>query len=263
MKRKEPEESILQNSLPPKRYKVEESYQEALPKEEIKIIPDSQLIAENTKSMRATVYFKVIKAFNMARAADLTLMHGKVQTPVYMPVGTKGAMKALTTEDMESMDCQIHLVNTYHLDVRPGPAKLQEYGGVHKFMGWKHNLLTDSGGFQMVSLNDLMSIQEKGVTFKSVVDGSIIELAPEDSIHVQNQIGADIMMALDDVVHVLVKGPRVEDACKRTTRWLDRCIAAHKRPEEQALFGIVQGGLDKKLRDYSLDGKCISKYRTH
>jgi queuine tRNA-ribosyltransferase len=260
MKRKEPEESILQNPLPPKRYKVENSYQEALPKEDIKIIPSPQLIAENTKRMKPTVCYKLIKAFNMARASDLTLMHGKVQTPVYMPVGTKGAMKTLTTADMESMDCQIHLVNTYHLDLRPGPAKLQEYGGVHKFMGWKHNLLTDSGGFQMVSLNDLMSIKEKGVTFKSIVDenrvdGSIVELAPEDSIHVQNQIGADIMMALDDVVHVLVKGPRVEDACKRTVRWLDRCIAAHKRPEEQALFGIVQGGLDEKLRDYCLEGK--------
>lgn len=257
MKRNEPEDDKEQDPSTSKRYKIEKGtfqHLEALPKEEITIIPNPDTIHEHINNMKKTVSFKILKSFNFARATELTLMHGLVNTPVYMPVGTKGAMKTLTTEDMESLGCQIHLVNTYHLDLRPGPKKLNEYGGVHKFMGWKHNLLTDSGGFQMVSLNELTKICEKGVTFKSVIDGSNVELKPEDSIHVQNQIGADIMMALDDVVHVLITGPRVEDACRRTIRWLDRCVEAHNRSNDQALFAIIHGGLDEKLRDYCLDG---------
>ena len=259
MKRKDVEQS---QEHPPKRRvspirkkKFEDAAdQAALPVEEIKIIPNPDLIIDHTKNMKQTLSYAFLKGHKFARAGELTLKHGKVKTPVYMPVGTKGAMKALTTADMESLGCEIHLANTYHLDLRPGPTKLAEYGGIHKFMGWKRNLLTDSGGFQMVSLNDLMNISEKGVTFKSILDGSIVQLAPEDSIHVQNKVGADIMMALDDVVHVLTTGPRVEDACKRSVRWLDRCIEAHQRPSEQSLFGIVHGGLDKDLREYSLTG---------
>ena len=216
--------------------------------------PDNKIIIQHTEDMKKSLTFKVLKTCKFARASELTLGHGPVSTPVFMPVGTKGAMKALTTSDMESMGCQIHLSNTYHLDLKPGPKKIEEYGGIHKFMTWNRNLLTDSGGFQMVSLTDLAKITEKGVAFKSILDGSMIDLRPEDSIHVQNKIGADIIMALDDVVHVLTKGPRVEDACKRSVRWLDRCISAHERPKEQALFGIIHGALDKDLRDYSLTG---------
>lgn len=125
-------------------------------------------------------------------------------------------------------------------------------GGLHKFMGWKRNLLTDSGGFQMVSLLHLAEITEEGVQFQSPVDGSTMLLTPEKSIQLQNQIGADIMMALDDVVHSTTTGPRVEEATHRTLRWIDRCIGAHSRPAEQNLFGIVQGGLDPELRAYCL-----------
>jgi len=261
MKRKEPEEQSepTKKKISPihKKKFLDPADQAAIPAEEIKIIPNPDLIIDNTIKMKQTLKYTLLKSFNHARAGEVKLMHGTVKTPVFMPVGTKGAMKALTTADMEAMGCEIHLANTYHLDLRPGPKKISEYGGIHKFMSWKHNLLTDSGGFQMVSLNDLMNVSEKGVTFKSILDGSLVELAPEDSIHVQNQIGADIMMVLDDVVHVLTTGPRVEDACRRTIRWLDRCIAAHKRPTEQALFAIIQGGLNKDLRNYSLDGIFI------
>ncbi len=261
MKRKaEPSEIAKFHATPIKR-KKEEGNSEAiptLPSEEAKYVPDPKIIIAHTQDMKATLSFKVLKTFKFARASELILGHGPVLTPVYMPVGTKGAMKALTTTELEDLGCQIHLCNTYHLDLRPGPKKLAEYGGVHKFMGWRHNLLTDSGGFQMVSLNDLANITEKGVTFKSILDGAMIDLAPEDSIHVQNQIGADIMMALDDVVHVLVTGPRVEDSCRRSVRWLDRCIAAHGRPKEQSLFGIVQGSINPALRDYSLTGMTRS-----
>ena len=209
--------------------------------------------------MDKALSFSLVKTFNHARASELKLRHGIVKTPVYMPVGTKGCMKALTTANMENLHCQIHLANTYHLDLRPGPNKIKDYGGIHKFTGWNHNLLTDSGGYQMVSLNKLMNINERGVVFKSIIDGTIIELSPEDSIQIQNKIGADIIMALDDVVHVLVTGARVEDACKRTVRWLDRCIKSHSRPDEQALFGIVQGGLNPKLREFCLNGKIHYK----
>ena len=263
MKRKgDSEEPVKYRASPVKKKKEEDpadaaaALASAVPPE-VKFAPDVKIIIEHTLDMKKTLSYTVLKSCKFARAGQLVLGHGPVKTPVYMPVGTKGAMKALTNADMENMGCEIHLSNTYHLDLRPGPKKLAEYGGIHKFMGWKGNLLTDSGGFQMVSLNDLMNVSEKGVTFKSIIDGSIIDMAPEDSIHVQNQIGADIMMALDDVVHVLTTGTRVEDACKRSVRWLDRCIAAHKRPGEQALFAIVQGGLNKDLRDYSLTGNFV------
>lgn len=146
------------------------------------------------------------------------------------------------------MGCKIILGNTYHLGHRPGGDVMESVGGLHEFMKWNGNLLTDSGGFQMVSLLALAEITEHGVQFRSPHDGSTMVLTPEHSMQLQNQIGADIMMALDDVVSSTVSGPRVEEAMHRTLRWLDRCIAAHKRPLEQNLFGIVQGGLDADLR---------------
>ncbi len=221
-----------------------------------------------------------------ARASVLRLPHGPVETPVFMyvprsddccnhsaplindcvnsaaslrprpgrPVGTQGTIKGLTSEQMERVGCQIILGNTYHLANRPGADLIEEMGGLHRFMNWKNNILTDSGGFQMVSLLELSTVSEQGVTFTSPVDGSPMLLTPEKSIHLQNQIGSDIMMMLDDVVSsVCADEARFKEATHRTIRWLDRCIAAHRRPHDQNLFAIVQGGLDRELREWCLD----------
>ncbi|KAG0494671.1 hypothetical protein HPP92_005665 [Vanilla planifolia] len=143
--------------------------------------------------------FEIIARFNRARAARLTLPHFTCQTPLFMPVGTQGTIKGLTNSQLEEIDCQIILGNTYHLALRPGAELIDELGGLHKFMNWKRALLTDSGGFQMVSLLHLADITEDGVTFQSPVDGKPMLLTPEESIRIQNKIGADIIMALDDV----------------------------------------------------------------
>ena len=172
-----------------------------------------------------------------------------------MPVGTQGCVKGLTSAQLEEIECQVILGNTYHLGQRPGKDLFLECGGLHKFMSWKRGLLTDSGGFQMVSLADLSDVTEEGVMFQSPIDGKSEMLTPEKSMEIQNAIGADIIMALDDVVSsVKISKERFEEATHRTTRWIDRCIKGHKRPKEQALFGIVQGGLDDRLRDISLEG---------
>lgn len=153
------------------------------------------------------------------------------------------------------MNCQIVLGNTYHLENRPGSDLVAEMGGLHSFINWPRGMLTDSGGFQMVSLLHLADITEEGVTFQSPVDGRHMLLTPEHSMAIQNRLGADIIMALDDVVPSTAEDPaRFEEATHRTTRWIDRCIAAHSRPNEQSLFAIVQGGLDPRLRDISLQG---------
>ncbi|XP_056173496.1 uncharacterized protein LOC115675937 isoform X2 [Syzygium oleosum] len=197
--------------------------------------------------------FEVLGRFNRARAAQLTLPHFVCQTPLFMPVGTQGTIKGLTNDQLEEIGCQIILGNTYHLALRPTSELIDELGGLHKFMNWPRALLTDSGGFQMVSLLHLADITEKGVTFQSPVDGKPMLLTPEESIQIQNRIGADIIMALDDVVKTTITGPRIEEAMYRTLRWIDRCVAAHKRPNEQNLFGIVQGGLDPVL-SYAIGG---------
>ncbi|BET02334.1 TATA-box-Hypothetical protein protein [Nesidiocoris tenuis] len=195
--------------------------------------------------------FKILKECDVskARTSLLALPHHTVETPVFMPVGTKGSLKGLLPDQLEAMDCQIMLGNTYHLGTNPGPELLEKAGGLHKFIGWERALLTDSGGFQMVSLLKFAEIVEEGVTFESPYDSSKkITLTPEESIRIQNAIGADIAMQLDDVVPVLTTGPRVEEAMNRTVRWLDRCLAAHKRPDDQNIFPIVQGGLNEDLR---------------
>jgi len=185
----------------------------------------------------------------MARVAEMTLPHSLVDTPVFMPVGTQGTLKGLLPSQLESMDCRIMLSNTYHLGNRPGVEVLEQAGGLHRFMGWNRSLLTDSGGFQMVSLLKLAEITEEGVNFESPYDGSKCMLTPERSIEIQRTIGADIMMQLDDVVDATHEDPdRFEEARHRTVRWLDRCLTAHPRPDKQNLFPIVQGGLDEEKR---------------
>ena len=206
-----------------------------------------------------------------ARVANLILPHcpvGKLYTPVFMPVGTAATLKGVLTEQLKTLGCEIMLSNTYHLGIRPGADTVERAGGVHKLMNWERSVLTDSGGFQMVSLSKLSSVDENGVLFQSPyssgekksnqpiaehVDGGteqndMLLMTPEKSIQIQNQLGADIIMQLDDVVHVLTEGERVEEAMWRSIRWLDRCIAAHKNTERQNLFAIIQGGLQHELR---------------
>ncbi|CAG8573437.1 9387_t:CDS:2 [Cetraspora pellucida] len=190
-----------------------------------------------------------------ARVGKLILPHGPVDTPVFMPVGTQGTLKGITPKQLEELGCQIMLNNTYHLGLKPGQELLEQIGGSHNFQNWSRNLLTDSGGFQMVSLLKLAKITEQGVEFQSPHDdGSTMLLTPEHSISLQNSIGADIIMQLDDVVSSLTTGKRVEEAMYRSIRWLDRCISVHKKTDSQNLFAIIQGGLDPNLRK-----KCVEE----
>ncbi|RNF12270.1 putative queuine tRNA-ribosyltransferase [Trypanosoma rangeli] len=240
-----------------------------------------------------------------ARSGLFHLPHGSLRTPIFMPVATQAALKGVTVEQLEELDVEIILGNTYHLGLRPGEdifnnitrlknaqenaakdSEAQEIessrirnnmDGIHFLQGWRRNILTDSGGFQMVSLLRLAKITEEGVRFQSTHGGNgggvrvgdnahstihssgaayagdedadyTLLLRPEDSIRIQNAIGGDIMMQLDDVVHVLTTGPRMEEASRRTVRWLDRCLSANMNPDKQGIFGIVQGGLDPTLR---------------
>lgn len=167
-----------------------------------------------------------------------------------MPVGTKAAMKGVLSKTLaDEIDCDIMLSNTYHLFLRPGEEIMNKVGGAHKFMNWDRCLLTDSGGFQIVSLGDLNTLDEEGVTFESHIDRKKFSLTPERSMEIQNAIGADIMMQLDDVVPAIVDEARVHEAMERSVRWLDRCILAHKNTDTQNLFAIIQGGTDDKMRE--------------
>ncbi|NXO01760.1 TGT ribosyltransferase, partial [Rhinopomastus cyanomelas] len=187
-----------------------------------------------------------------ARAGELLLPHGLVPCPVFMPVGTRGTAKGITAAQLEALGCRLCLGNTFHLGTQPGPDLVERAGGLHGFMDWPHNLLTDSGGFQMVSLLELSEVSEEGVHFRTPNGTSDILLSPEKSIEIQNALGADIVMQLDDVVSSTTTGPRVEEAMRRSIRWLDRCIAANRQPQQQKLFAIIQGGLDPALRTHCL-----------
>ncbi len=183
-------------------------------------------VAKSALRFRVLAECKTTKA----RTSEMELPHATVETPVFMPVGTQGTLKGILPEQLERMDCRIILGNTYHLGNRPGAETLRKAGGLHNFMGWRRALLTDSGGFQMVSLLKLAEITEEGVKFRSPYDGSECMLTPEHSIEIQAAIGADIMMQLDDVVDATHTDPdRFEEARHRTVRWLDRCIRAHTR----------------------------------
>ncbi|KIV90357.1 queuine tRNA-ribosyltransferase, variant [Exophiala mesophila] len=184
-----------------------------------------------------------------ARASTLHLPHGSVQLPIFMPVATQASLKGLTPEQLEDTSCKLCLNNTYHLGLKPGQNVLDLVGGAHKLQGWNYNILTDSGGFQMVSLLKLARVTEEGVRFLSPHDGSPMLLTPEHSMSLQNSIGSDIMMQLDDVIQTTSPDhARMKEAMERSVRWLDRCIVAHKKPETQNLFCIIQGGLDLDLR---------------
>ena len=194
--------------------------------------------------------FKLLKTEGNARRGEFTCPHGTVQTPVFMNVGTQAAIKgALSAEDLEHIGTQVELSNTYHLHLRPGDEVVKKMGGLHKFMTWNGPILTDSGGFQVFSLAGLRKIKEEGVTFKSHLDGSTLFLSPEKSIQIQNKIGADIIMSFDECAPYPCSYDYMKNSVERTLRWAKRGKDAHQRPEEQALFGIVQGGEYQDLRE--------------
>lgn len=165
-----------------------------------------------------------------------------------MPVGTLGTVKGLTPEQLQRAGAQMILANTYHLHLQPGEAIVEAAGGLHSFMGWKQPILTDSGGFQVFSLSELRQISEEGVKFRSPRDGRLVHLTPESAIAIQNALGADVIMAFDECPPYPAERSQIIAATERTHRWLERCVAAHQRPAEQALFGIVQGGVYLDLR---------------
>ena len=201
--------------------------------------------------------FQVIKQQGKARRGVFTCAHGQVETPVFMNVGTQGAIKgAVSATDLREIGCQIELSNTYHLHVRPGDDVIKAMGGLHRFMGWDGPILTDSGGFQVFSLAKLRNIKEEGVTFHSHVDGRRIFMGPEESMRIQANLGSDIAMAFDECVENPATHDYAKQSCERTLRWLERCIAAReslmREPDcvnpQQMLFGINQGSTFPDLR---------------
>jgi queuine tRNA-ribosyltransferase len=199
-----------------------------------------------------------------ARVGRLTVTHGVVETPQFMPVGTNATVKALDPDDIAATGATIILSNTYHLYLRPGHERIARLGGLHKFMAWDRPILTDSGGFQVVSLGDLRVVDDDGVTFRSHLDGTLHRFTPEVAIGVQEALGADIAVAFDQPVTPTSPRAVVADATERTHRWAERSLAAHTR-SDQALFGIVQGGIEPDLRAAStefiaslpFDGICL------
>lgn len=199
------------------------------------------------------VRYELIKTCKQtgARLGRLHTPHGVIETPIFMPVGTQATVKAMTPEELKDIGSQIILSNTYHLYMRPGHDLIERAGGLHKFMNWDKPILTDSGGFQVFSLGPLRKIKEEGVEFRSHLDGSKHFLSPEKATEIQNALGSDIIMAFDECAPYPADRQYVKNSLERTTRWLERCRAAHKYPERQALFGIVQGGMYKDLREQS------------
>ncbi len=207
--------------------------------------------------------FKVIAYQGRARRGVFSCAHGgEVQTPVFMNVGTQGAIKGgVSALDLKEIGCQIELSNTYHLHLRPSDKIVREMGGLHRFMGWDGPILTDSGGFQVFSLASLRKIREEGVTFASHIDGHRVFMGPEESMQIQSNLGSDIAMAFDECVENPATHEYAEASCKRTARWLERCIAEHERlntlPDtvnpKQMLFGINQGATFADLRVWHME----------
>ena len=186
------------------------------------------------------------------RIGVLHTPHGDIETPVFMPVGTRATVKAVEPRELEEIQAQIILSNTYHCYLRPGPELVAKAGGLHKFMNWNRPILTDSGGFQVFSLADMNKITDDGVEFKSHLDGSKHFFTPEKSIDIQNKLGADIIMAFDECSTYGVDKKYAKKALERTEKWLDRCLAYHKN-EKQLLFPIVQGNFFADLRVQALE----------
>ncbi|MGI9186139.1 MAG: tRNA guanosine(34) transglycosylase Tgt [Gaiellales bacterium] len=217
--------------------------------------------------------FTVDATDGAARAGTLDTAHGTVQTPIFMPVGTLGTVKGIDPRELAEIGTQILLGNTYHLHLRPGEELISELGGLHRFMGWDGPILTDSGGFQVFSLAHTRTIDDDGVTFRSVYDGSAVRLRPEDAMRVQELLGSDIAMCFDEVPKPDAPLPHLAAAVQRTTQWAERCKASPAAPG-QLRFGIVQGGVDERLRarsaadivgigfdGYAIGGLAVGEHR--
>jgi len=195
-----------------------------------------------------------------ARSGVFNTPHGSIQTPAFMPVGTRGTVKGVLPRDLKASGSSMILANTLHLFLRPGPEAVRDLGGLHSFMGWDGPILTDSGGYQVFSMADLAQINEDGVTFRSILDGSKVRFTPEIVMDVQRDLGADVIMAFDHCPSDPTDREQVQAATDRTHRWLDRCVSQWKNngglDRGQALFGIVQGGVFEDLRAKSVEAVC-------
>jgi len=192
--------------------------------------------------------YELLKTDGQARLGRIMTRHGAFDTPAFMPVGTQGTLKGLLPNLVEATGSQIILANTYHLMLRPGSDVVRDLGDLHNFMSWKGPILTDSGGFQVFSLADINKISDDGVTFKSHIDGRVVHLTPELSMQVQNDLGADIIMAFDECPDPNKPVEYQQQAVDRTIRWAEQSLKAHARPNDQSLFAIVQGGTNLELR---------------
>jgi queuine tRNA-ribosyltransferase len=196
--------------------------------------------------------FRLTATDGAARAGEVATAHGVVHTPAFMPVGTQASIKGVHHDDVRAAGAEILLANTYHLMLRPSAERIAALGGLHAFMRWPHPILTDSGGFQVMSLSPLRNITEDGVTFRSHLDGAMVELTPERAVDVQILLGSDIAMQLDECVRLPAERGEIERAMKLSLRWAERCKRAFERAApDRALFGIVQGGDDRELRAQS------------
>lgn len=203
--------------------------------------------------MSAPFSFSLLnKTDNAARRGEIVTPHGKVQTPAFMPVGTQATVKGLTPDDVRASGAEIVLGNTYHLMLRPGAERIAALGGLHAFMNWPLPILTDSGGFQVMSMSALRRLEEKGVTFRSHLDGTMIELTPERAIEIQGLLGADISMQLDECIGLPAPREEIARAMQLSLRWAERSKKAFGARSGRALFGIVQGGDDRVLRSESV-----------
>ena len=199
--------------------------------------------------------FELIKTEGYARRGRLTLAHGTVETPAFMPVGTYGAVKSVAPDEVEALGAEMILGNTFHLWLRPGTEVIAAHGGLHGFNGWKKNILTDSGGFQVFSLGALRKIGEEGVKFNSPINGDKLFLTPEESMRIQHALNSDVVMIFDECTHWPSTESEVEISMRLSLRWARRSRDAHDQLENtNALFGIVQGGMFAALRDESLAG---------
>jgi queuine tRNA-ribosyltransferase len=216
--------------------------------------------------MSGAFSFRIVTADGAARRGEISTAHGNVSTPAFMPVGTQATVKGLKPDDVRATGADIVLANTYHLMLRPGAERIASLGGLHRFMHWPHAILTDSGGFQVMSLAKLRKLGEGGVTFRSHLDGALVELSPERAIEIQRLLGSDIAMQLDECVKLPAPVAELERAMRLTLDWAQRCKRAFESDaHDQALFAIVQGGDDLRLRaqsaralvDMAFDGYAI------
>jgi queuine tRNA-ribosyltransferase len=202
--------------------------------------------------MNEAFSFRIFKTNGPARVGEIAMPHGVVRTPAFMPVGTQATVKGLLPEEVRATGTDIVLANTYHLMLRPGAERIAELGGLHRFMNWPHPILTDSGGFQVMSLSALRQVDDNGVTFRSHLDGAMVELTPERAVEIQTLLGADIAMQLDECVRLPASQAELERGVRLSRAWAERSKRAFDlAPPGRALFGIVQGGDDIALRTWS------------